>query len=160
MANHGVDVTLVLADEERLGSVPAFQLEVYRATPGKERGVNDLSGVGAHIGVDALVGYSLTGAARGAVADLIRFVNTRSEQVISLDVPSGIDSTTGEATGDHVRAGLTVTLALPKTGLDTPAVGRLELADIGIPRDVYEQAGVELPPTMFDLGYRVKISPE
>lgn len=159
LANHGVDVTLVLADGSRLGEVPAQQLAIYQSTPGQVRSPDDLSGLGAHIVVDALVGYSLTGVPRGAVADLIGFANTRSEQIIALDVPSGVDATTGEAAGDHITAGLTVTLALPKTGLDGPAVGRLELADIGIPRAVYERAGVATPTTAFGLGYRTRITP-
>lgn len=159
LANHGVEVTLVLADAERLGEVPAQQLTIYRSTPGEILAPDELSGLGAHIAVDALIGYSLDGPPKGAVADLITFVNTRSELVVSLDVPSGIDATTGEAPGDHVEAGLTLTLALPKTGLDVDAVGRLELADIGIPTAVYGRAGVAMPATAFGLGYRTRIKP-
>ncbi|MGI9643245.1 MAG: NAD(P)H-hydrate epimerase [Acidimicrobiia bacterium] len=159
LANHGVEVTLVLADDARLDVVPAQQLAIYQSTPGQIRSPDQLSGLGAHIVIDALIGYSLTGTPRGVTADLIGFANARGEQVIALDVPSGIDATTGEAPGDHVTADLTVTLALPKTGLDGPAVGRLELADIGIPRAVYEQAGVSVPTTAFGLGYRTRIKP-
>lgn len=159
LANHGVDVTLVLADESGLGEVPAQQLKVFASTSGDIRSPDKLSGLGAHIVVDALIGYSLSGAPRGVVADLVGFANTRGEQVIALDVPSGIDATTGEAAGDHITADLTVTLALPKTGLDVAAVGRLELADIGIPRAVYKQAGVAGPATAFGLGYRIRITP-
>lgn len=159
LANHGVEVTLVLAEAARLRAVPAQQLAIYQSTQGQIRSPEQLSGVGAHIVIDALIGYSLSGAPRGTIADLIDFANTRSEQVVALDVPSGIDATTGEAAGNHVTAGLTVTLALPKTGLDSPAVGRLELADIGIPRAVYEQAGVAVPSTAFGLGYRTRIKP-
>jgi NAD(P)H-hydrate epimerase len=159
LANHGVDVTLVLADEQKLGEVPSQQLAVYRSTPGALLSPDQLDGAGAHIVVDALIGYSLSGEPRGPVADLIAFANTRSEQAISLDVPSGIDATSGEAPGDHVTASLTVTLALPKTGLDSRAVGRLELADIGIPRAVYERAGVTVPATAFGVGYRTRIKP-
>ena len=113
----------------------------------------------AHIGLDALIGYSLRGEPRADVVPLIDFLNDRCEQVVSVDVPSGIDATTGEHAGAHVDATVTVTLALPKTGLDVGAVGRLELADIGIPKGVYEEAGVAMPPSMFGLGYRVRIMP-
>jgi len=159
LANHGVDVTLVLADESRLGDVPAQQLAVYRSTPGQMCSPDRLAGLDAHVVIDALIGYSLAGAPRGTVADLIGFANTHGEQVISLDVPSGIDATTGVAPADHVTAGLTVTLALPKTGLDGAAVGRLELADIGVPGAVYEQAGIRVPASAFGLGYRTRILP-
>ncbi len=159
LANHGVDVTLVLADPDGLSEVPTEQLRIYRSTPGKERTLDELAGWGAHIGVDALVGYGLRGAPRAAVVPLIDFLNDRCEQVVSVDVPSGIDATTGATPGPHVHATVTVSLALPKTGLDAEAVGRLELADIGIPRAVYEDAGVTMPPSMFGLGYRVRILP-
>jgi NAD(P)H-hydrate epimerase len=159
LANHGVDVALVLADPDRLGEVPAEQLRIYRSTSGSELARDDLDGVEAHIGVDALIGYSLDGAPRPDIEPLIAFLNDRCEQIVSVDVPSGVDATTGRAPGAHVRATVTVTLALPKTGLDAEAVGRLELADIGIPRGVYEDAGVTMPASMFGLGYRVRILP-
>jgi NAD(P)H-hydrate epimerase len=68
--------------------------------------------------------------------------------VIAVDLPSGIDPDTGAALGnDVVRAALTVTLALPKTGLVEPdaraAVGQLVLADIGIPARAYEALGID-----------------
>ena len=159
LANHGVDVTLVLSDPDGLTEVTAEQLRIYGSTPGGLRSRDDLDGFGAHIGVDALIGYRLAGEPRGDIVPLIDFLNDRCEQVVSVDVPSGVDATTGEHPGAHVRATVTVTLALPKTGLDVAAVGRLELADIGITRGVYEDAGVSMPPSMFGLGYRVRILP-
>lgn len=74
-----------------------------------------------------------------------------------LDVPSGLDSSTGEAPGVYVRATATMTLALPKAGLDVGAVGLLWLADIGIPREVYRRVGVCPPDGLFTPGYRVKL---
>jgi len=68
--------------------------------------------------VDALIGYSLRGAPRGTVAELIDLCNQRAARVLSLDVPSGLDTTTGEAPGRIVRPERTLTLALPKTGLE------------------------------------------
>ena len=78
--------------------------------------------------------------------------------VVSLDVPSGLDSTTGTAPGECVHATTTMTLALPKTGLDADAVGRLWLADIGIPREVYSRVGVHPPEGLFTPGYRVQLA--
>jgi NAD(P)H-hydrate epimerase len=68
-------------------------------------------------------------------------MNRQDSGVVSLDVPSGIDATTGEALGAAVQPETTVTLALPKTGLRT-CPGQLVLADIGIPRVVYERLDV------------------
>jgi NAD(P)H-hydrate epimerase len=61
---------------------------------------------------------------------------------VSLDTPSGLDVTTGATTGSFVTAEVTMTLALPKIGLrDHPAVGRLLLADISVPRTISEPLG-------------------
>ena len=68
---------------------------------------------------------------------MIDRINAQAAPVIALDVPSGLDATTGEAAVPCVRAAATMTLALPKTGLLVPTarpyVGDLYLADIGVP---------------------------
>ena len=67
--------------------------------------------------------------------------------VVSLDVPWGVDATTGAAPGVAVAADCVVTLALPKTalvGLDSP----LLLADIGLPVGVYDR--LDTPAFEFD----------
>jgi NAD(P)H-hydrate epimerase len=65
-----------------------------------------------------------------------------ADPVVSLDVPSGMDATTGDAHGVRVHPDRTVTLALPKTGLDA-AEGALYLADIGIPAAVYDRLDID-----------------
>lgn len=90
--------------------------------------------------VDALIGYGLSGAPRGIASELIAAMESTA-QIVSLDVPSGIDATTGEAAGAVVTPTTTVTLALPKTGL-TAVGGELLCADLGIPPAVYEAAGI------------------
>jgi len=91
--------------------------------------------------VDALIGYGLAGAPRGIAAELIEAMDAAAS-VTSLDVPSGVDATTGEAPGAVVDPETTVSLALPKTGL-APLGGRLVCADLGIPAGVYDAAGIE-----------------
>jgi NAD(P)H-hydrate epimerase len=95
--------------------------------------------------VDALIGYSLRGAPRGRAAELIDACNQHAARVLSLDVPSGFDATTGEAPGPVVRPERTLTLALPKTGLRR-VPGELYVADIGIPPEVYRRLGVSFEP--------------
>ncbi len=91
----------------------------------------------AHVVVDALLGTGLTGGARGFYGDVIEFINTLSCPVISIDVPSGLNATTGEAAGPVVSADITVTMALPKLGFflspGRDLAGRVEVADIGMP---------------------------
>ena len=97
----------------------------------------------AELVVDALIGYSLRGAPRGKVAGLIELCNQHAARVLSLDLPSGLDATTGEARGVVVCPTRTLTLALPKTGL-LSAPGELYLADIGIPPQVYRRMGLSV----------------
>jgi NAD(P)H-hydrate epimerase len=93
--------------------------------------------------VDALLGTGLTSALREPIAGIVGWLNDRSAPVAALDVPTGLNSDTGEVLGDAVRADRTVTMAAMKTGL---AVGRgpehageTEVVDIGMPRYVLDQ---------------------
>jgi NAD(P)H-hydrate epimerase len=109
----------------------------------------------AQIVVDALIGYGLRGVPQGRTAELIELCNQHAARVLSLDVPSGLNATTGKALGSVVRPDRTLTLALPKTGLQH-VPGDLYLADIGIPPEVFQQLGLsfELP---FGQGYWVRL---
>jgi NAD(P)H-hydrate epimerase len=95
--------------------------------------------------VDALIGYGLSGDLRQPAEEYIDRMNILSGSTVSLDVPSGIDATTGEALGETVTPDRTVTLALPKTGLQAHK-SRLYLADIGIPRTVYDRLDIDYEP--------------
>jgi NAD(P)H-hydrate epimerase len=160
LANRGADVTVVVSDPERLAPVPGEQLAVYGGTPGRQGGVGDLPDLEAAVIVDAVIGYSLGGAPRGVAETMIEWATGHSAPVISLDVPSGVDSTTGDAPGAHVQAAMTMTLALPKTGLDAIAVRELWLADIGIPAEVYRRVGVDVSAETFGDRYRVGLRPQ
>jgi NAD(P)H-hydrate epimerase len=98
--------------------------------------------------IDALIGYSLRGSPRGRAAELIRWANGSGDPVLSLDLPSGLDATSGEASDPCVRASATMTLALPKTGLRSAPdhVGDLYLADISVPPLVYDMLRITVPP--------------
>lgn len=143
----GLETTVVLTGgASRLGPVPAHQLDILERM-GVAVGTDVTR---ADVAIDALIGYGLSGDPRGRTAELIDELN-RGHAVVSLDVPSGLDSTTGRRAAPCVRAGSTLTLALPKTGLrDAPQVGRLFLADISVPPSVYAGIGAELVPDFRD----------
>lgn len=92
----------------------------------------------ADLVVDALLGTGLTGPATGLVAGAIEAINRAGRTVCALDLPSGLASDHGRLLGPTVRAALTVTFGLPKRSLYLwPAAGeagRVELADLGVPR--------------------------
>ncbi len=71
--------------------------------------------------------------------------------MLALDTPSGLDVTTGRQSAPCVRAGATMTLALPKTGLVGSAVtGRLYLADISVPLLLLERWASPCPACSSD----------
>ena len=111
----------------------------------------------SQIVVDALIGYSLRGTPRGRVAALIDLCNQCGQRVLSLDVPSGLDATTGEDRGLMVHPDRTLTLALPKTGL-RQAPGDLYLADIGIPPEVFQRLGLPSFEPPFAESYSVRLA--
>jgi NAD(P)H-hydrate epimerase len=95
--------------------------------------------------IDALIGYSLSGPPTGETEQLIHLANSSSAPILSLDLPSGVDATNGTTPGVSVEASSTLTLALPKTGLQA-YTGSLHVADIGIPPELYQSLGFEPPP--------------
>lgn len=140
LANRGARVHLCIADPEHLAEVPAFQRNLYRQTGGVELEPSDVvKQPRPDLVLDALIGYGLRAVPSGTVGSLIEWTANATESVISLDVPSGLDATSGEVPGRVVRPSATVTLALPKTGLRPEMTGELFLADISIPPAVYRR---------------------
>jgi NAD(P)H-hydrate epimerase len=90
--------------------------------------------------VDAMIGTGLNKAIEGDMAKVIAFLNNSGSQVISVDIPSGISSDSGQVMGVAVKAGHTVTFGLPKRGhLLHPGAdftGKLFVENIGFPEDL------------------------
>ncbi|MEV4468631.1 NAD(P)H-hydrate dehydratase [Nonomuraea salmonea] len=86
--------------------------------------------------IDGLVGIGVSGALREPYAELAQQAAAARGQVVAVDVPSGVDASTGRVEGAAVRARVTVTMGAYKTGLlvDPGAAhtGRVELVDIGL----------------------------
>ena len=156
--NRGVDVRIILSKEEAAMAGPALhQLRILRAAGLHPEGEGSVHTVllQSKIAVDALIGYSLRGAPRSRAAALIAACNERAARILSLDVPSGLDATTGQAPGQAIVPERTLTLALPKSGLGT-VQGELYLADIGIPPTVYRRLGLRVAP-LFGQRYWVRL---
>ncbi len=67
--------------------------------------------------IDAILGTGLRSAPREPQASAIRLINESAIPVLSVDVPSGLDATTGDAFDPTVHAALTCTLTAMKRGL-------------------------------------------
>ena len=157
LANHGREVHVGLdRPSAELTGAAATQYRILQGTDatmvtdhgtdentedGGDHGSESLGLDDAGVVVDAVIGYGLTGVPRGRAREHIDECNRTATPVLSLDVPSGVDATTGEQPGVAVDADHTLTLALPKTGL--AGQPNLWLADIGLPRAVYRHVGID-----------------
>ena len=92
--------------------------------------------------IDALLGTGLKGAPRDETAQVIERINAAGVPVVAVDIPSGVNASTGEVAGAAMRADLTVTMHGPKVGLAVAPgrflAGEVVVADIGL-----EQAETE-----------------
>ena len=98
--------------------------------------------------IDAIFGTGLTSGVKGYYTDVINFINSSKKFVLSIDIPSGLSSDTGEVIGEHIMADLTVALCLPKIGeILYPAaeyVGELDVVDIGIPELIINNRDIKI----------------
>lgn len=155
LAGWGADVCVVFARPVlRLRPAPCAQMEpllaagVRTAVAGHDRSHAEIAGeiLPADAVIDALIGYSLQGAPDPAYQPLIGLAGIGSGAVISLDIPSGIDASSGERPGSAVSADATLALALPKSGMTLDQGRRFSgagfLADIGMPRSIFDELGI------------------
>ena len=88
--------------------------------------------------VDALFGTGFRGKPRPEAERAIELMNAAGVPIVSVDLPSGVDASTGRVEGAAVRAALTVTFHAPKVGhVVAPGrflAGNLVVADIGLAR--------------------------
>lgn len=101
--------------------------------------------------VDGLLGTGSTSPVREPVSSVVRWINRQRRAegvpVLAIDIPTGLDADTGAPLGDEedvVRATRTVTLGAMKPGLAVrgaqPFVGRVSVADLGLPEWLVERA--------------------
>lgn len=151
--NWGASVEVALTrPAESFAGIPRHQLAIVQALgiPVHEQ---SLSFDTPELIVDGVIGYSLKGEPRGRAAELIQFANENPAAVLSLDTPSGIDTSSGTVHDPTVAATATFTLALPKAGLFTentsPLVGELYLGDISVPPELYVSLGFTVYSRLF-----------
>jgi ADP-dependent NAD(P)H-hydrate dehydratase / NAD(P)H-hydrate epimerase len=106
--------------------------------------------------VDALLGTGFQGEPRGAVGEAIEAINAATAPVVSVDVPSGVDASTGIVAGAAVRAVATVTFHAGKPGLwiapGKTHAGEVHTIEIGIPRGFPDDTTIGLiGPSVFGL---------
>ena len=155
LANWGANVLAIVATEQaRLGSATRVQLgRLLTSTTWPAAGVKDATGMPsveipqADLVLDGLLGFSAKGAPRDMIGTLVGVANRSGTPILAVDIPSGLDASTGATPWETIRAVATVTLALPKAGLLVPGarqfVGDLLLADIGVPHAAFAKLGID-----------------
>jgi NAD(P)H-hydrate epimerase len=145
LANWGADVKVIVGTtKDKMKDVPLAQLRILEKmeipilSTGYALANYDLL-------IDGLIGYGLEGNPRDRIAMIIEDANSSGRPILALDLPSGMNATTGEAYNPCIKATSTLTLALPKTGFLARGaslyLGDLYLADISIPGKVYQSFG-------------------
>ena len=172
--NNGADGLVVARHLRRWGAQASVYLATRRPTPDPkmelalEYGVavfslsNDpevveLEGLlrGCRLVLDAVLGTGKARPLEGPVKELARRINAwriesrgRDHQVFALDLPTGLNSDTGQTDPNCIAASQTLALGFPKVGLLTfpgaQLAGQLRVLDIGLPPGLDPEAGIDL----------------
>lgn len=93
--------------------------------------------------IDGILGTGFKGDLRESIQNIIYKINQSKAQVLSIDVPSGINANNGQPSPIAVDANWTLTLGAYKKGLFTQSsreyIGKLQLVDIGLPLKIWRQ---------------------
>ncbi len=97
----------------------------------------------ATIYVDALFGTGFSGEIKGLLSKVVDKINSTASMVYAVDIPSGLNATTGTASVNSIKASTTVTFGAAKKGFfleDGPGkCGEIIVADIGFPKELLEE---------------------
>ncbi len=157
LTNFGANVTCYLTCEKKeLTAQGVIQYKILEAINTKLNHISQT--IPASFGqeledsdmiIDSLLGFNISGKPKEPVASVITQANHSKSPILSVDIPSGLSGDTGQASDPTVKAQATITLGLPKAGLyqqrALPYTGKIFLADITIPKQVYQKIGIEVP---------------
>lgn len=97
--------------------------------------------------VDAIFGTGFTGLVKKPSSDAIEWINRQTAPVVAVDIPSGVNGTTGVAENPAVKARVTATFGSLKSGLlcnqGRELAGEVITVDIGIPRKIRDDASLK-----------------
>ena len=164
--NYGSDVHILTSREKSyFKEIPAHQLEIISKMGISITNYSSItSPPKIDLIIDGLIGYSLRGAPRDGAANLINWANLQAAPILSLDTPSGMDSTNGTVHSPTIKASATMSLALPKIGQNLPefsmCIGELYLADISVPPGLFNNSPLNLDiPNLFAQADVIRLKP-
>ena len=145
LLNAGLQTKIFLIG--RASQLKADAATHYRILKNCGYGISEISSVNrsvqlavaqADLLVDAIFGVGLNREIGEPYRGIIQALNHSKKRIIAVDVPSGLDATTGKIHGICIKAYKTVTFSLAKTGFfkhDGPLyIGKVVVADIGVPK--------------------------
>lgn len=101
--------------------------------------------------VDAILGTGISGDVRGSEFEIIKLINENARYIMAVDVPSGINSDSGEICGICINANKTVTFAAYKIGMfmypAADSVGEVVVAPISIPQKLIDSQSLQINVT-------------
>lgn len=145
-----VVVFLLCRKEEMRGdaraSLDKYKGKLFEVTTEEEFKKSISGAAKADIIVDAILGTGLKSTLTGSYRSVVEGINALGKEVVSVDIPSGINSDTGQFMGAAVKATLTVTFGIPKVGLylfpGCDYAGKIEVIDIGFPEALISGEGI------------------
>jgi len=166
LQNWGAKVTVIIPDHpDNISKINNEQLGVLRSMFvdmqfNTSRLMWEDSVLKADLVIDALLGYKVNRNPEGDYSYLIELVNKSKTKKLSIDVPSGLNPDSGEPCNPCIKADYTLALGVIKKGLlekkAKEFVGKLYLGDVGIPKEVYQLLGIEMP-NLFEKNELVRV---
>ncbi|MDP3284455.1 MAG: NAD(P)H-hydrate epimerase, partial [Desulfobacterales bacterium] len=146
LAQKGIDVIVYLLSEASLVKGDAlsnfeliyrFEIPVIEIPDRKTFEANRIFMSHRDVWVDAIFGTGLKSDIKGYIREIIVFINSLKKPVMAVDIPSGIDSDTGQVCGEAICSFRTATFGYAKAGHylypGAGYSGKVEIIDIGIP---------------------------
>ena len=153
----GAIVSASIVPPRDAGSLVAHHATIVRRMSIAVRDAPDDIDPSVDMVVDGLLGTGIRPPLREPAPRIIDAMNATGKPIVAIDVPSGMDSDTGQGSEKAVRALATVTLAAPKAGLaGAPNAGRIFVADIGMPASLFGADREELA-ALYALGDLVEL---
>ncbi len=129
LTNRGAQVKVILSQGDGLKDAVYHQLHTLKRMNVPISIYNYSELPESDVIIDALLGYNLRGNPKQPISDMIRAANTHGSPIISLDMPSGLNATTGDVMDPCIEANFTMTLAYTKRGYSKKVVGKLFVVD-------------------------------
>ncbi|MBI4823000.1 MAG: NAD(P)H-hydrate dehydratase [Nitrospirae bacterium] len=142
-------LVIILSEKDKLGKdcLNEYKIAKKFGVPMEFRTKINAKDTHSSVIIDAIFGTGLRKPVTGEIANVIGFLNTSGSPIVSVDIPSGVSSDTGQVMGVGVKADITVTFGLPKRGHflypGRDLTGVLFIEDIGFPKELINSSSLK-----------------